>query len=170
MYKTTNKGKKQTKTNKNKMALKLYKKTPESVKFMKELGEQNDEWLFNFTGRDERFPKLKINFLRTVEYNMQKINGLEKGLWGVKIIFTREQWETMYKKSGECQLVMEVLNYNKNICQKNDCELFRLPVILKDINLYKIKSKDILNDKICNINIKIIKCPEYVYFCVRFKM
>jgi len=151
------------------MPIKIYQQTQTSKKFMREFGFDKDTWIFNFTGRDERLPKLKIGLLNSVRYEDQKINHLEKGLYGVKLLFTRENWENLYKKSGEFKLIFELKLYNKDTGRHKDFELFRMPVILKDTKIYKIGQKDIINECICNTTIKVIKMPEQVAMCIRFK-
>lgn len=151
------------------MAIKIYDQTAISKKFMREIGFDKDTWIFNFTGRDERLPKLKIVLLNSVRYKNQKINYLEKGLYGVKILFTRENWEILYKKSGEFKLIFELKLYNKNTGRHKDFELFRMPVMLKNTDIYKIGQKDIINEYITNAAIKVIKMPEQVAMCIRFK-
>ena len=151
------------------MAIKIYDQTAVSKKFMREIGFDKDTWIFNFTGRDIRLSKLKIILLNSVRYENQKINYLEEGLYGVKILFTRENWEILYKKSGEFKLIFELKLYNKNTGRHKDIELFRMPVMLKNTDIYKIDQKDIINDYITNAAIKVIKMPEKVAMCIRFK-
>ena len=75
------------------MPLKFFKKNINSKKFAKDVGVGEDDWLFHFTGRDERLPGLKILFLDSIKYDEEKINDVDSDIWGVKLSFERESWE-----------------------------------------------------------------------------
>ena len=116
------------------------------------------EWLFNFTGRVESCPKLRIVLLDSVRYEFQKMNHVCDGLWGIKIVLTPGDWTQLYKASGEYQLVLELMLYNKTYGKQQCYELFKLPCsFLPGSYLYNISRTDILNEKIYNSAVKVVK-------------
>ena len=152
------------------MPLKFFKKNINSKKFAKDVGVGEDDWLFHFTGRDERLPGLKILFLDSIKYDEEKINDVDSDIWGVKLSFERESWEALYKKTGEFSTIFEMMLYDKNTGRRRDYELFRMPTMLKDQTMYEICNKNVLNKKIYNIWVKVIKIEDRVNMCVRFKI
>tara|TARA_Y100000389_G_scaffold188670_1_gene211521 strand:+ start:455 stop:916 length:462 start_codon:yes stop_codon:yes gene_type:complete len=152
------------------MPVKFFEKNSNFKKFAKDIGVGEDDWLFHFTGRDERLPGLKILFLDSIGYKEEKINDVDSDIWGVKLSFERESWETLYKKTGEFSTVFEIMLYDKSSGRRRDYELFRMPSMLKDKTMYEICNKNVLNENIYNIWVKVIKIEDRVNMCFRFKI
>ena len=140
-----------------------------SKDFLKISGGNEDPWLFNFTGRVKEHPKLKINLLTTVRYKFQKINKVEEGLWGIKIVLDRTNWYELYSRSHEYRLIFEVMMYNKYTGGRKSVEFFRMPTFSKDKSIYKISEGDIINDAFYDINVKVVFEPEDVNLYIRFR-
>ena len=152
------------------MSIKFFRKTINSKKFAKDIGVGEDDWLFHFTGRNERFPRLKILFFDSIRYNEEKINHVDSDIWGVKLSFERDSWEALNKKTGEFSTIFEMMLYDKNTGRRRDYQLFRMPTMLKDQTMYKICEKNVLNENIYNIWVKVIKIENRVNMCIRFKI
>ena len=152
------------------MVLKFFKENETSKQLAKNIQVGTDDWLFHFTGRDERMPGLRILFLNSIKYRDEKINHIETDIWGIKLSFKREYWEHLYKNTGRFKMIFELMLYNKNNGMRREYEMFRIPTLLKDQTIYKIRDNDILNKNIYNVMIKIINIEDTVNMCIRFRV
>ena len=66
--------------------------------------------------------------------------------------------------------VFEIMLYDKSSGRRRDYELFRMPSMLKDKTMYEICNKNVLNENIYNIWVKVIKIEDRVNMCFRFKI
>ena len=152
------------------MVVKFFNENKISRQLSKNIEVCGGDWLFHFTGRDERMPGLKILFFDSIKYDNEKINDIDDDIWGIKISFKREYWEHFYKNTGKFKMILELMFYNKDNGFRKGYEMFRMPTLLKSQKIYKIHSSDILNENIYNLMVKIINFEDTVNMCIRFKV